>query len=754
MALHVLGIRHHGPGSARSVGCALEQIEPDVILVEGPADAEGLIGLAGNEEMRPPVAMLAWALDDPSSALYFPFAAFSPEWVALRYAVKRGVTLRFIDLPASVSLALEAQRKTPEPLLIPEPGQAEADERMRAMRDDPLLALAEAAGYADSELFWEHMVEERRDGAPLFEAIAEAMQTLRQRVVEEGGGDRDDRREQVREAHMRMALRQARKQGHERIVVVCGAWHVPALIELPAAARDRPLLTKLPKRKVALTWIPWSHGRLTFASGYGAGVQSPGWYHHLFTCPDQVAVRWLNRVAAHLRDQGLDVSSAQVIDAVRLSEALAAMRDRPAPGLAELHESAQAVLLAGETLPWSLIHDALVVGASIGQVPPETPTVPLQHDLIRLQKRLRLKPQDGDRELVLDLRKDVDRERSLLLRRLRLIDIPWGEGGERGEGTGTFKETWELAWDPEFALQIIEASPHGATVRAAAATLARQRAERSRSLPELAHLVRGVVLAGLPEALPFVMTRMQNEAAVANDLTHLMHAVPDLVHLVRYGDVRGTEAAPVRKVVDGMVARVCVGLPSACASLRDDAARSLFVAVSGMQAALSLLGDEAHTAAWHAALLRVADDPRAAPVLRGRACRLLLEAGRMTPDDTARRFSYNLSRATPTERTAAWLDGFLHGSGQVLVYDDTLFSLVDTWLAGLSEDAFTQLLPLLRRTMSTFTEPERRAIGQLAAEGERAESGSSTEAEPALDETRAQRALALACRLLGLQEGA
>ena len=199
-----------------------------------------------------------------------------------------------------------------------------------------------------------------------------------------------------------------------------------------------------------------------------------------FTCPDQVAIRWLNRVAAHLREQGVDVSSAQVIDAVRLSEALAAMRDRPVPGLGELHEAAQAVLLSGESLPWSLIHDTLVVGTCIGQVPVETPMVPLQCDLVRLQKRLRLKPEDGDRDLELDLRNELHRERSVLLRRLRIIGIPWGEGGQRGEGTGTFKETWELAWDPEFALQIIEASPHGTTIQAAASSLALQKAKRSR----------------------------------------------------------------------------------------------------------------------------------------------------------------------------------------------------------------------------------------------------------------------------------
>ena len=42
-------------------------------------------------------------------------------------------------------------------------------------------------------------------------------------------------------------------------------------------------------------------------------------------------VRWLTRVARLLRDEDLDASSAHVIEAVRLAEALAALRGRPCP---------------------------------------------------------------------------------------------------------------------------------------------------------------------------------------------------------------------------------------------------------------------------------------------------------------------------------------------------------------------------------------------------------------------------------------
>ena len=104
----LLGVRHHGPGSARAVAAALDRYQPDRILIEGPRDADPLIPLVGADGMEPPVALLAYREQDPKVSAFWPFAAFSPEWSALRYAVARGTEVGFCDLPAVVSLARDA----------------------------------------------------------------------------------------------------------------------------------------------------------------------------------------------------------------------------------------------------------------------------------------------------------------------------------------------------------------------------------------------------------------------------------------------------------------------------------------------------------------------------------------------------------------------------------------------------------------------------------------------------------------------
>lgn len=95
----LLGVRHHGPGSARAVRAALDAAGPGVVLVEGPPEADALVSLAADEDMVPPVALLAHVVDEPGRSAFWPLAEFSPEWVAIRWALERGVPVRFIDLP-------------------------------------------------------------------------------------------------------------------------------------------------------------------------------------------------------------------------------------------------------------------------------------------------------------------------------------------------------------------------------------------------------------------------------------------------------------------------------------------------------------------------------------------------------------------------------------------------------------------------------------------------------------------------------
>jgi hypothetical protein len=750
----VFGIRHHGPGSARSLLRALDELRPDAILLEGPPDAEPVLPLAASPEMRPPVALLLYARDDPRRAVYYPFAEFSPEWQALRCGLAQGIPVRFMDLPQSHQLLPEALAGTsasPDPSDPSDPSDStDASEQAAPdveVRRDPLGWLAEAAGYSDGERWWDHMVESRRDGTDLFAAILEAMTALRAEVPPRLDPE-EARREALREAWMRQTIRAARREGFARIAVVCGAWHAPVLAEMPPAAEDVALLKGLPKVPVEATWTPWTYGRLAYESGYGAGIESPGWYEHLWHHPERPAPHWLTRVARLLRDEDLDASSAHVIEAVRLAETLAAVRDRPLPGLPELSEATQSVFCFGSDLPLALIRERLIVGERLGEVPAETPSVPLQQDLQREQKRLRLPVEASFRDLDLDLRKPNDLERSHLLHRLALLDVPWGIPQQAGGGKGTFHENWRVQWQPEFVVRLIEAAPWGNTVLDAATARARDTAQKAADLPSLTRLLDQALLADLADAVPSIMQRLESEAAVATDVGHLMDALPPLANVLRYGNVRRTDSSAVAHVVDGLVARICIGLPNAAVALDDEAAEAMYGRLLETNAAVVLLSEPEQLASWRGVLARLLDQRGVHGLLAGRCCRLLLEARAIDAGETARRLGLALSTAEEPPQAAAWVEGLLRGCGLVLVHDESLWGVLDGWLADLKPETFTQLLPLLRRTFATFPAPERRSLGERARTGAAHPSGPSTAAAE-FDEARAQQVLLVLARLLG-----
>jgi hypothetical protein len=820
------GIRHHGPGSARTLRRALEEFQPDIVLIEGPPEADPIVGLAADPGMVPPVALLAYVPgsapvsaagpapggDSGRRAAFWPFAEFSPEWNAVRYAVTAGVPVRFCDLPAAHQLAEDPPGpqdderpgdRTGEPdgdrdggshgerpVDGPEDAGAARAAPAELVRMDPLGWLAEAAGYDDAERWWDDVVEHRGAGPSPFPAIAEAMRTLREHAPPMP--EDYTRREERREAYMRRTLRRALKDGFERVAVVCGAWHVPAIEAASGAARspatgagrDDRILRGLPKVKVDLTWVPWTHGRLAQWSGYGAGVRSPGWYHHLFTAPDRPVERWLTDAARVLRAEDLPVSSAHVIEAVRLADTLAALRGRPLAGLEEVTEATLSVLCEGAELPLELIQRRMVVGERLGAVPDSTPMVPLQRDLQAQQRRLKFKPDARAVVHDLDLRKPTDLDRSRLLHRLDLLGIGWGTPQDSGRTKGTFRESWDLLWKPEFDVDLIEAGVWGTTVHDAAGAKAvalagplaagttTGTAPDQAALPRLTSLAERCLLADLSTALPQVMRALADRAAADSDVVHLMAALPALVRALRYGDVRGTDTRSLEAVVDGLVVRVCVGLSPAAAGLDDDAARSLLKHIDEVNGALALLdtgpsptGTESgteprgeggtvtrdlvaggtasaagadragHLTRWHDTLATVIDRAGLHGLIEGRLTRLLRDTGRL--DDVADRMARAVSvGATPT-RAAAWIEGFLAGGGLVLVHDDALLHLVDRWIAGLPARSFTDVLPLLRRTFSEYAAPERRSIGERVR---RLDSASREMPEVAGDDLDADRA--------------
>ncbi|MFT9018301.1 DUF5682 family protein [Acetobacter malorum] len=700
-AVSIFGIRHHGPGSAQRLVEALDALQPVAVLIEGPADATDLLPMLGDPAMVPPVALLSYVVDDPKRASFDPFSEYTPEYQAACWGVRHGAALRFIDLPSTDSLA------TAKPDDEDENGDAPPPENISPIAQDPLGTLATLAGYQDGESWWAHVFEENPAPGPVFAAVADTMAALRAEAGE------PDMREAAREAHMRLEIAKACKDYDGPIAVVCGAWHVPALMQRRTQSADRALLRGRPKVKVCTTWAPWTTPRLARASGYGAGVVAPGWYAHLWATrnDDNATIIWLTRIAHTLRDKGHFVSVASVIETQRLAVTVAALRNRPAPGFEELADAVIACLCEGSSTRWDSIAPILLIGSDVGAIPASVPRAPLLEDLQRQQKATRLKPEALERSLSVDLRSESGLARSTLLHRLNALDVGWGKLVATGNSRGTFGENWQLCWHPEFAVQLVENLVYGPTIAEAAAGRLMERMRHETTLGALAKLVQTALMANLERAVSFGASMLANEAALTTNCNALLQALPPMAEILRYGEARATTATHLDGLMPQMVVRAALSLPYDSRNLDAAAASELRQTLLAADRAIALarLGDNV-MAQWHQALRAVLQESAATRLITGTAARLLYEQEELSPEATTDLMARMLSPGTPIDQAAGFFEGFFDAAGQRLIHDAILREAIDTWMVTLDEEIFMNSLPLFRRVFSTFDRAERRYL--------------------------------------------
>lgn len=708
MTTQVLGIRHHGPGSAQAALRALESLQPDVLLVEIPADLEPQLKQIGEPGLEPPVALLAYSPKDFARSSFVPFAEFSPEWQAIRWAHARQVPVVAIDLPLAMQLAPGEERAGEPSLGGLDPSEGEEE---RLLRRDPLAYLAGLAGYTDRERWWEDTFERESTGEDVFEAVGLLMRQLRETALE------DTPELLLREAHMRKSLRKAAKLGYQNGAVLCGAWHVPALEAWKdhTAASDNQLLRKRPKVKLDSSWIPWSYSRLASESGYRSGIASPAWYEQLFRNRAESGLQWLAKAARLLRREDLDASAAHVQEAVLLAHALTRLRGHRTPGLQELEEAARSVFTQDRSEPFQLIRRKLIIGDRLGRVAPGITKVPLLEDLQKQARSARLKKELDTTlplEKSLDLRKPANRKASLLLHRLRLLDIPWGtpQAGS-DQQTGSFSEHWKLQWKPDFAIQLVQAAVWGNTVEDAATAKAIQRGREAESLGELSRLTQEILQSDLGAALSAVLHLLEDRAAHTRDVAALLEALPLLVRIRRYGNTRKTDTGMVAHLLQTVLPRIFVGLSSLPQGIDDDEAAHQAQTLIEAHHAIFLLENPGYHQDWLRAMDKLSGQQTNHPLLRGMADRMLFDKAHRSLMETRTRMSLHLSII---EGAIHWLEGFLYGSGQLLILQPGLWSLLDQWLDGLSEEHFLNLLPVLRRTFAHFSRPEREKMLSLA----------------------------------------
>ncbi|MFJ6780411.1 DUF5682 family protein [Streptomyces yangpuensis] len=254
----LIGVRHHSPALAAVVPALLDASGADVVCVELPADFQPWLEHLADPETVAPVA-LAGTGEDGRLAFY-PFADFSPELAAIRWARRSGAAVLCCDLP------LSDPGWTPGPL-VPHPSpptdgptaraadttSSPATETPAEAPDGTVAVPDAAAGGAPrrAATFAEGLTAAGtgRDGDDLWDRAVEVLapgctpEAVRRAALGVGWALREDGpvpdRDLAREAHMRAVISGAAAGGH-RVAAVIGSFHAPALLTPPATAVPAP----------------------------------------------------------------------------------------------------------------------------------------------------------------------------------------------------------------------------------------------------------------------------------------------------------------------------------------------------------------------------------------------------------------------------------------------------------------------------------------------------------------------------------
>lgn len=705
------GVRHHSPVCAYYVEEFLRRTQPEVLLIEGPSDLSGLIPQLCAPEVELPGAILAYTEEAPVHTVLYPFAEFSPEYAAMKWAVQNGVEVRFCDLPSDCVLA-QIQQESDEDREAPDSRTPSVYERM------------EAASGMDNGSFWEYCFEQCES----YEDFLAAAENYGAELRSFSGGDPHN---SLREAFMRRVISECEAAHPDgNIAVLTGAFHTAGLKGVPFTQQDRELTEKLPAVPSKATLMPYSYYRLSERSGYGAGCKAPAYNELLWECRcsgdiRDSAAQYLAKIAQYQREHGFGCSTAEVIEAKRLADTLAGMRDGRLPNLADLRDAAVTCLGHGSFSEISLACADTEIGTKIGSMPEGTVCTSVQEDFMRQLKELRLQKyrKASAEELPLDLRENlrvktekaafIDLERSFFLHRLKSLGVSFCIKKARPQDNATWAELWELRWTPQAEIEIVEASLKGDTVEQAAANDLSRRLAEAESVAQTAALLDAAFECGLPDCVKTAAFSVQKQTAECSSAAEIGRALGTLSGIMRFGSIRRLDLSSLPELMEKLFLRFCLCLPSGVVCDRP-AAEQLITAVSAVNDACTA-HDFLDGARFTALLSDIADSNFASPLLSGFCCAVLMERGLIAADKLSELIGRRLSPGFAAEG-AQWFEGFSKKNRRALISRLSVWEKLCGFTAGLSDEEFKPVLVCLRRTFAEYTPAEKSDIAENIGE--------------------------------------
>lgn len=741
----LLPVRHHSPACAFHVTRVIREVHPDIILVEGPENANSLIPVMVHEDTKAPFAIYYSYHDEEARITedrehykcYYPFLDYSPELAAFRTGKSLGIETAFIDLSYGDILAASRQGKG---LLKEDDEKSNYNDDYLLSRNEYLRQLCENTGMRSFDEFWEKYFELNGMAAEseawfanLLTYCSLARENTPAESMEEDGCLARERfmAEKIRE----YAGQKASEGG--TVLAVTGGFHTPGLKALLGENQpEKPGGNrKSAKRNASGVYLmPYSMEAADALNGYASGMPFTGFYQKIWENLEESAAPYENAVLDMIVAAGKEtrrkegyLSTYDEICACAMARGLADIRGKREPGAYELLDAVLSSFVKGEyniatDAPMRILRKAMT-GNGVGQLCAQADVPPIIHDFQDQCKKYGIKTGSTlEAETTLSIFSNPKhRRQSMFFNRMCYLNTAFarktkGPNLQLKKDRNLMREIWKYKWSVQVNSALIEVSVYGATIEEAAASLVKDALKKELGARESALLLTRVFEMGLEEQMQPVFQEVEEQLMGDTDFYSLAEALKSLLMMEELGGLYGSQLDFGRLI--HMDCRKLIFLLPAMTGIKDE---DLNQCMNALKLLYQVTGREGEAFAreredFYDALSKMTSDSAVHAGLNGCIHGILYGSGKEKETEVeAVCRGYLSGTREQLFSTAQFFRGLFFTARDLVFIGEQFIRMLDEFYGQVSQEEFMELLPQLRLAFTYFTPRETDRIAGAAA---------------------------------------
>ncbi len=762
-------IRHHSPACSYHLKKIFESFKPDAVLIEGPSDCNDLMKYMIEEDTKAPFCIYSSYVDGNNEKYrcYYPFLNYSPEFTAIKEALKNNIHCRFIDMPYASMIEnyniensdTEKENNNVEEDLETEEINKEndADTKKRKLisiydNDDNkfnvnayTVELTKKAGLRTFAELWERdfeingIVKESRDFIRSVYALGYYM-----RLIED-----EDFETRNREYVMALNVKDALEK-YNRVLVITGSFHTKGIIDkLKEDEKDNKKLNKEYKSlkkyiisNAASYLIPYSFEEADARKGYRAGIEFPAFYNLVYkelenyidNKKSDIKNTFLNVVmsfiikASNIDRHNHNVSIPDCINAYYMAVNLAKLRGKHSAGVYELIDAAKSAFVKGDI---SLENTSnldlmlkLLSGIANGQVSSKSIVPPVVIDFRNKCKEYRIKIDKTEEiESTLDIVKDKSHfEKSKFFHKMQFLEVGFCKL-ERGPdyvnkiNKNLAREVWKYEYKTIVEASLIDKSVYGVTIEELASNIISERLDGNIDSNEVSKLMIKANVMGIYSFFTNNYNRIESLILNDNNFISLCSCLNNLSYLANMEAINDNLSKDRESLFDNYD----------IVSIIESLAKDVFVlAVVNMDFMKNLKEEEALKNSYYMKNLysfilenpnwcdidlfndkidSMLDNTFGSSHIYAVCLSLKYKSGRFTADEFSSIVS-NFLESSDSEASSYFLNGILLAARDILFINDSIINSIDNIIKNLDEDKFIEILPNFRYAFTNLSPVE------------------------------------------------